>query len=153
MALFIFSAAFGGWIGLIFSENEELATIELVVYYIEHLFTSFLGPLVLSISGRYDPLFYAKFPLPVSGFHLFVVYMRYFLTPLALITWTNLNHSLCGVDNDPFFAAFDLGKWYYLWADFYLLGGCFVATYVNYSICFVFKKLFCPHDKATNKTE
>ena len=56
---------------------------ELLVYYVEHAFTSFMGPVVLSLSGRFDPLTYTAFPLPVCGFHLFVAYMRYFLTPLA----------------------------------------------------------------------
>jgi hypothetical protein len=137
---------------LIWSENEDLSSLELVVYYIEHLFTSFLGPLILSISGRYDPLFFAKFPLPVAGFHIFSLYMRFVLTPIALYTWVNLNHSLCGVDNDPFYAIFDLGKWYYIWADVYLLMGCYAATVVNYLICFIFKKLFCPNEKAKGKT-
>ena len=95
------------WIGLIFAENEEMYTMfELSVYYVQHFFTSFLGPVILSLSGRFDPLTYASFPLPVCGFHLFCLYMRLFLTPLAHISWANLNHTLCGVDNDPFFATF-----------------------------------------------
>jgi hypothetical protein len=83
-ALYVYSTAFGGWIGLIFAGNEEMYSIaELSVYYVEHLFTSFLGPLILSISGRFDPLSYAAFPLPVFGFTLFCMYMRLFLTPLS----------------------------------------------------------------------
>ena len=71
------------WIGLIWSENEEMINFELLVYYTEHAFTSFLGPVVLSLGGRFDPLSYAGWPLPVCGFHLFVAYMRYVLTPLS----------------------------------------------------------------------
>ena len=115
---------------------------ELLVYYVEHAFTSFMGPVVLSLSGRFDPLTYTAFPLPVCGFHLFVAYMRYFLTPLAQLTWANLNHTLCGVDNDPFYSGFDLGYSYYFWADFYLLWGCYVTIGVNYVICLIFKAVF-----------
>ena len=60
-----------------------MSNFELLVYYTEHAFTSFLGPVVLSLGGRFDPLSYAGWPLPVCGFHLFVAYMRYVLTPLS----------------------------------------------------------------------
>jgi len=142
LALFVFSSAFGGWIGLIWSENEEMPVIELVIYYTEHLFTSFMGPVVLCLGGRFDPLNYVGWPLPICGFHIFCAYMRYVLTPLSQLTWANLNHTLCGVGNDPFYSGFDLGYSYYFWADFYLLGGCYVTLAVNYLICLVFKAVF-----------
>ena len=139
LALFIYSSAFGGWIGLIFSENEELTDLENLVYYGEHFFTSFGGPLILSIAGRFDPLSYMQFPLPVAGFHLFCLYMKVVLTPMAVYTWSNLNHTLCGVDNDPFFKFFEMGQWYYLWSDLYLLFSCYVGLALNYVICFLVK--------------
>ena len=122
-----------------FAENEEFSKFELVVYYVEHAFTSFLGTLILSISGRFDPLEYVKFPLPVCGFHLFCMYMRYFLSPLAMIFWANLNHTLCGVDNDPWYVYFEMGKWYLLFSDFYLLGSCYLGIIVNFIICYIAK--------------
>lgn len=127
---------------MIWSENEEMSSTELLVYYTEHLFTSFMGPVVLSLGGRFDPLSYAGWPLPVCGFHLFVAYMRYVLTPLSQLTWANLNHTLCGVGNDPFYSNFNLGYTYYFWADFYLLFGCYTTIAVNFVICWIFKKLF-----------
>ena len=139
LALYIFSSAFGGWIGVIFAENEELSLLELTVYYVQHCFTSFLGPLVFSLSGRFDPLSYSAFPLPVCGFHLFCLYMRLFLCPLALMSWANLNHTLCGVDNDPFYANLPMGQWYYLWADLYLLFSCYVGLVLNFVICYIVK--------------
>ena len=130
------------WIGLIFAENEEMYTfLELGIYYLQHFFTSFLGPLILSLSGRFDPLSYAAFPLPVCGFHLFCLYMRLILYPFAYISWANLNHTLCGVDNDPFFANLDMGQWYYLWADLYLLFSCYVGLILNFLICYTVKVL------------
>ena len=141
-ALYVYSSAFGGWIGLIFAENEEMyTTLELSTYYVQHFFTSFLGPLILCISGRFDPLDYFAFPLPVAGFHLFCLYMKVFLTPLSLISWANLNHTLCGVDNDPFFANFNMGKWYFIWSDLYLLFSCYVGLILNFAICYIFKRL------------
>ena len=116
---------------------------ELVVYYGEHLFTSFLGTVFLCLGGRFDPLKYTGWPLPICGFHLFTSYMRYFLTPISLLTWANLNHTLCGVGNDPFYSHFNLGYTYYFWSDFYLLfPGCYVALWTNVFICFIFKSIF-----------
>lgn len=139
----MFSSTFGGWIGLIFSENEELGQLDIIVYYLEHLFTSFLGVLIFFIYGRFNALKYFEFPMPVFGFVMFCCYMRYFLTPLSEATWTNLNHTLCGVKNDPFYAYFNLGKWYYPLSDFYLLFSCYVGIYLNNGICCIFKAIFC----------
>jgi hypothetical protein len=115
--------------------------LDWIVYYVEHLLTSFLGVLVLCLSGRFDPLQYASFPLPVSGYHLFCIYMRFFLMPLSWLTWANLNHTLCGIDNDPFYRSFKMGKWYYFWADWYLMFSCYVGIFVNLVICFLCKWL------------
>ena len=142
LALYVFSSAFGGWIGIIFAENEELPTMELVIYYVEHFFTSFGGPLVLCISGRFDPTDYMGLHLPVCGFHIFCAYMRWVLTPLSQLTWANLNHTLCGVGNDPFYEHLDLGYTYYFWADFYLLFSCYVGLVLNFVICYLFKAIF-----------
>ena len=49
-ALATYSFAFGGYIGVIFNENEGFGFFELVVYHTEHAFASWLGPLVLSLS-------------------------------------------------------------------------------------------------------
>lgn len=81
------------------------------------------------------------YPLPVTGFHIFSCYLRYFLTPLSYLTWANLMHTLCGVANDPFFANFNLGYTYYFWADFYLLGGCYTTLIVNFALCCILKVL------------
>ena len=133
-AMCVYSFAFGGYIGIIFNENEELSQAEVVLYYIEHAFTSALGPLILSLNGRYDFISRALPPYPLFGFAFFSVYMRYVLMPLSAMTWANLNHTLCGLDNDPFYKAFDLGKWYYGWSELYLLGSCFVGYFLNYVI-------------------
>ena len=141
-ALMVYSFAFGGWIGIIFNENEDFNAFENFIYYSEHAFASFLGPVLLSLAGRYDMMSYVKFPLPWFGFILFTLYMRYFLTPLSLLTWANLNHTLCGINNDPFYAAFDLGESYYFWSDFYLLFSCGVGNVLNFVFVLVAFKLF-----------
>jgi len=133
-ALCVYAFSYGGYIGIIFNENEELSEKEVFIYYMEHAFASALGPLILSLSGRYDLRTYARFPLPLFGFCLFSLYMRYVLMPISALTWANLNHTLCGVDNDPFYKMFDLGKWYYIWSDLYLLGSCCVGYLLNYVI-------------------
>ena len=129
------------WIGIIFAENDGYVGLDWFIYYLEHAFTSFLGPLVLSLSGRFDPLEYVSFPLPVSGYHLFCIYMRYFLMPLSWFFWANLNHTLCSVENDPWWRYFEMGKWYYFWADWYLLFSCYVGIILNFAICYVVQYL------------
>lgn len=137
-AMCVYSFAFGGYIGIMFNENYELVPVEVVLYYVEHAFASALGPLILDLSGRYDFASRAIPPYPFFGFCFFAIYMRYFLMPVSYLTWANLNHTLCGVDNDPFYKAFNLGESYYIWAEFYLLGSCFVGYFFN----FVFIKIF-----------
>jgi hypothetical protein len=133
-AMCVYSFAFGGYIGIIFNENEELSQVENVLYYVEHAFASALGPMILSLSGRYDFTSRALPPYPLFGFGFFSVYMRYILMPLSALTWANLNHTLCGLDNDPFYKAFDLGKWFYFWSELYLCFSCFVGYFLNYVI-------------------
>jgi hypothetical protein len=55
--------------------------------------------------------------------------MRYFLTPVSALTWSNLNHTLCAIDNDPWRAYFGMGKYYIYWADFYLALTSVVTQY------------------------
>ena len=136
-ALAVYSFAFGGYIGIIFNENEGFGWFELLVYHCEHAFASWLGPLLLTVAGRYDFFSYFRYPLPWFGFIIFTIYMRYVLTPLSVATWANLNHALCGVDNDPFFKHFDLGEWYYLWAELYLLFSSMVGQVLNYAIIYI----------------
>ena len=115
--------------------------LEIFIYYLEHSFASFLGPVFLSLAGRYEMASYMKFPLPWFGFILFSLYMRYVLTPLAYLTWANLNHSLCDVDNDPWYKYLDLGESYYLFADFYLLLTCMFCNLLNIIIVTITLKL------------
>ncbi len=133
-ALAVYSFSFGGYIGIIFNENEGFTPFETFIYHSEHAFASWLGPLVLSYTGRYDYRSYVKYPLPWFGFILFTLYQRYVLMPISQLTWANLNHALCGLDNDPFYKHFNLQEWYYLWADAYLLFSCMVGYFVNYII-------------------
>ena len=66
---------------------------------------------------------------------MFTLYQRFVLLPTSLVTWANLNHSLCGVENDPFYEHFNLGKWYWLYAEVYLSIVSFLFFFVNYLIC------------------
>lgn len=120
--------------GIVFAENGELSNLELFMYYLEHSFAAIIAPLILYLGGRYTPSYSAKWPLPLFGFALFCVYMRYFLAPISAITWTNLNHTLCGIDTDPWRVEFGMHKYSYFWAEFYLLPASFTSFYLNYAI-------------------
>ena len=75
----------------------------------------------MSLTSRYDIRKYTSFPLPLVAALLFSLYERYVLMPIGILTWANLNHSLCGHHSDPFYEHFNLGRWYWLWAELYLL--------------------------------
>jgi len=106
LAIAFYGFSFGGWIGMIFSENEGLPLAEIIVYNIHHSIVSGLAALILSISGRYDIRRYSSFCIVNLGAILFTLYERWILLPMSLLTWANLNHSLCGVHNDPFYEMF-----------------------------------------------
>lgn len=51
--------------------------------------------------------------------------------PFSLLTLSNLNHSLCGFESDPVYEHFNLGKWYWLWAELYLTLTCLIGFGLN----------------------
>ena len=68
----------------------------------------------------------------------FSLYMRYFLTPISAMTWANLNHTLCAVDNDPWRAYFGMHKFFYFWSEFYLCLTSVVTQYFVSLLAFMF---------------
>eukprot|EP00347_Sterkiella_histriomuscorum_P008871 403343426 len=131
------------WLGIVFGEIDELSELELLVYYIQHVFAALMAPLVIFWAGRYKADDYIIYPLPIFGFVLFTIYMRYFLTPISAMTWANLNHTLCGIDNDPWRVTFGMHKYFYLWADGYLQLASVTISFLNYYIA----KCFCKTNK------
>jgi hypothetical protein len=109
------------------------------MYYVQHVFAAVLAPLVLFCAGRYRASDSLVYPLPILGFIFFTLYMRFFLTPMSSMTWANLNHTLCGIDNDPWRVTFGMHKYFYIWADGYLLLTSSVVSIINASI----GKLIC----------
>lgn len=80
---------------------------------------------------------------------MFAVYMRYVLTPLSAMTWANLNHTLCGIDNDPWRAFFGMHKYFYFWGDAYLGFSSMVFNYLNILVArLISKDLFYSDSKA-----
>ena len=84
------------------------------------------------------------------GFIAFSIYLRWILTPISLLTWANLNHSLCGTDTDPIWYLFDLGKWYYLLADFYLGAAAFAFIAINWVFCYIVKRVILGDKKCSH---
>ena len=75
------------------------------------------------------------------GFIMFSLYMRWLLTPFALLTWANLNHTLCGTDSDPVWLHLGLGKWYYAAAEIYLGAAAFAFIIINFVICWIVRRV------------
>jgi hypothetical protein len=69
----------------------------------------------------------------------FTLYMRYFLTPISALTWANLNHTLCAVDNDPWRAYFGMHKYFYFWSELYLA----LTSVVTYNFVALLAFMFC----------
>ena len=135
VAYMVYGLTFGGLLGLIFPENEGLSPFYVFVYVVQHIFVAFLAPLVFSHCGRYDIRDYKKFPLPLLGGVLFSTYERYVLMPISLLSWANLNHSLCDLESDPVYILLGLGKWYWFWAEVYLSLASFLVFRLNCLIC------------------
>jgi len=87
-----------------------------------------MAPLLLFGGRRYSPLDCVTYPLPIFGFILFTIYMRLLLTPISAMSWANLNHTLCGIDNDPWRVLFGMHKYFYFWAEAYLM---FTSTVIS----------------------
>ncbi len=77
----------------------------------------------------------------MGGWLVFSLYMRFVLTPLSHLTWANLNHTLCSVENDPWKTTFNMGIYYYFWAEFYLFLPSFTMHYFTLWVARVLRKL------------
>ena len=51
---FAISGCFGAWVGIVWAENGELPFIEVVSYYVQHVFAAFLAPLLIYMGGRFS---------------------------------------------------------------------------------------------------
>jgi len=123
------SNLFSPWCGIVFSVNVGLdLPYEQEMYWVEHFMGAFFNPLALAIGGRYRGRRFFNFSYRLIGFALFSLYHRVILLPLSLLTWANLDQSLCHALTDPFYPIFE--KWYYLMADFYITPGSYVFSYV-----------------------
>ena len=115
----------------------------MITYHVEHQINSYVGPVILCLSRRFDMLEYMDWRYPMLGYTVFVIYMRWFLSPMALYTWANLNHTLCGTSSDPFYVIFDTGKCYWPLAELYL-GLIVVVVFIgNFVICYIVKRVIC----------
>lgn len=54
--------------------------------------------------------------------------------PVSLLTWANLNHTLCGFESDILYEIFNLGKWYWPWCELYLTIIGLIGFIVNFII-------------------
>jgi hypothetical protein len=135
VAFLMYGFSFGGVLGMLFSENDGLPYIYDINYMFHHAIVGVIGPLMLALCGRYDIRNYMSFPLPWMGAVLFSMYERWVLMPASLLTWANLNHGLCGHHSDPLYEHFNMGKWYWLIAEVYLLLASLIIGYgVNYLV-------------------
>jgi len=73
----------------------------------------------------------------MGGWNVFSVYNRFILTPISHLTWANINHTLCSVENDVFKTTFNLGEYYYFWAEFYLFLPSFIFYYLTVNLSYL----------------
>jgi len=98
------------------------------MYWIEHFWSALVNPLILIISGRYRGRQYFDIGYRPIGFAFFSLYHRLILLPLGLLTWANLDQSLCHGETDPGYKMF--GKYYYLMADLYVAIPSYLFAYL-----------------------
>jgi hypothetical protein len=51
---FAIGGCFGAWVGIVWAENGELSYLEVVSYYVQHVFAAFLAPLLIYLGGRFS---------------------------------------------------------------------------------------------------
>lgn len=130
--LYGLSNIFNPWIGMVFAENDELeSTLEIYSYWVQHVVAAIIAPLICLFGGRFAHKIYSNPLTIIVGFQMFSLYMRLFLTPMSALTWANLNHTLCGIDNDPWRTHFNLGEYYFFWAEFYLSLAAMTSTSIT----------------------
>lgn len=152
LTCFCLGGSFGAYLAMIYPETDNMFGAEFAFYYIEHVMASFLCPMILYFNNRFSPRRYLlnqrglpMITMPLFCFTLFSLYQRHVLIPMAGATWANLNHALCGDGNDPAYEKFQLGKWYILWAEFYLLVPSVVFQIVNVAFGWTIAMLFDCH--------
>ena len=101
---------------------------ELAAFWLQHYLIAFVCPAVLHLNGRYNRAYHvdlraAHFVSAIQGWLFFMLYQRIFLTTFSLLTWANLNFTLCGASSrhytaDPFVKSY--GQYYYIMSEFYL---------------------------------
>lgn len=100
--------------GMVLPYEEEF-------FWIEHYLAAFIGPLSLMIFGRYG-FFKESFSTFLAhhffGFSCHIIYMRFVMVPQSILTWSNLNFTLCHAETDPTVKIW--GNYYFIFADFYL---------------------------------
>lgn len=62
------------------------------------------------------------------------------MLPLSLLTWANLNYTLCRPDSDPLFPI--IGNWYYVFSEYYLNLISIVAVFIILGLTFIFRYIF-----------
>ena len=146
--LWSMSLTFGCWLGMVFAENDEIFDpFEIFMYWFQHASSALGAPLVCVLTGRFASFNFLSLKNALAGFSLFSIYMRYFLMPISFISYANLNHTLCGVDNDPWRRTFDMGKYYYYWAEYYLCLPSVTCFYCLFGVMWLCRKLIGGKDK------
>lgn len=136
------SWAFGCILGIVFAENDAMDYgLENNLYWVQHIVGAFIAPIVAVCSGRYPSKYYFNFKTVIACWPFFAVYMRYFLAPISAATWANLNHTLCSATTDPWRNFFNMGDYYYFWAEFYLCLPSVIFFYTNFWTARLFEGL------------
>lgn len=127
----LFTMIFGCVLALKQPGLDNVTPIEYILFYVEHIIP------ILTIC--YFHLIYFKDTIYLSpkrhliSFTIFSLYQRTILFPLSEWSWVNLNYTLCGHPNDPFFKKF--GKGYLILSELYLsFGSLMIKIILSYCI-------------------
>merc|ERR1712243_408854 len=101
--------ATGPLLAILFPVTDSLdLPLEPDVYWVQHLLL-LLMPLYLSVTSDTFSLQEERLTdlaSPALALSIFIIYHLLLLTPLSLLTWANLNSTMCPAQTDPFRGQF-----------------------------------------------
>lgn len=128
---------FGAYLAVLIPHLDGIDSLEVLLYYYEHLLIVPVGPIILY--RRYG------FKRPrlldqLAGFATLIIYQLTVLTSLSRLLKVNLNFSLCHSSADPFYAL--SGYLYYACATIHLNFASYVFRWFSYLIANLWAMLF-----------
>ncbi|CAG9329604.1 unnamed protein product [Blepharisma stoltei] len=108
-----------------------------LLFHAEHYLTGIIVPFLLILAGRYTARYQFNWRAIYFGYQFFTLYQRLVLSNISMLTWANMNFTLCAATTDPFYPT--IGNNYYYLAEFYLFILSITSTYLWLSLSYILR--------------